>query len=53
MIQLVQTFYMMSVIRNHFLLRVVQFVMDRLIILVVLKLIILKDTVPLVIDYLQ
>jgi hypothetical protein len=47
MIPLVQTSYMMSVIKNHFLLRAVQFVMNRLIIPVALKLLILKDTVSL------
>jgi hypothetical protein len=39
MIPLVQTSYMMSVIKNHFLLRAVQFVMDHLIILVALKIV--------------
>ncbi|MGH9964383.1 MAG: hypothetical protein ACRD5E_06110 [Nitrososphaeraceae archaeon] len=47
MIQLVQTSYMILVIENHSLLRAVQFVMDRLIILDALKLLILKDTVSL------
>jgi hypothetical protein len=47
MIPLVQTSYMMLVIKNHFLLRAVQFVMNRLIIPVALKLLILKDTVSL------
>jgi len=39
MIPLVQTSYMMSVIKNNFLLRAVQFVMDHLIILVALKIV--------------
>jgi len=47
MIQLVQTSYMMSVIKNLFLLRAVQFVTRSLITLAALKLLILKDTVSL------